>query len=281
MPPKLGILAGGGTLPAQIIAFCRESRRDFFIIAFEDQTDPDLVEGTPHAWVRLGAAGKTVTLLHQAGVAEIVMAGPIRRPSMTQLLPDLWATRVLAKAGARAFGDDGLLRAIVQELEEVEGFQVVAPESLLPRILAEEGLYGSVAPDAIANTDIERALVAAHEVGVRDQGQGAVVQQGVVLAVEDIAGTDAMLDRCRGLRRDGPGGVLVKIKKPQQEDRVDLPTIGVTTVEAAARAGLRGIAIEAGAALVIDRAEVIAAANRTGLFVIGIQVPEKPARKSS
>jgi DUF1009 family protein len=281
MPPKLGILAGGGTLPAQIIASCRESRHDFFVIAFEGQTDSDLVEGIPHAWVRLGAAAKAVALLHEAGVTEIVMAGPIRRPSMTQLLPDLWATRVLVKAGPRAFGDDGLLRAIVQELEDVEGFRVVAPESLLPRILAEEGLYGSVAPDALAKTDIERALIAAHEVGVRDQGQGAVVQQGVVLAVEDVAGTDAMLDRCRGLRRDGPGGVLVKIKKPQQEDRVDLPTIGVTTVEAAARAGLRGIAIEAGAALVIDRAEVIAAANRTGLFVIGIQVPEKPARESS
>jgi DUF1009 family protein len=107
-----------------------------------------------------------------------------------------------------------------------------------------------------------------------DVGQAVVVQQGVVLGVEAIEGTDALLERCGALRRDGPGGVLVKIKKPQQDPRLDLPTIGVTTVEHASAAGLRGIAVEAGGSLIVDREHVAGAADARGLFLVGIEVPK-------
>jgi DUF1009 family protein len=270
MPPKLGILAGKGELPSRLIQACRQLDRDFFVIAFKDQTSVDLVADVPHAWVRLGAAGKAVTLLRDAGVKEIVMAGSLRRPSIAALRPDLWATKVLAKAGARAWGDDGLLSAIVRELEEGEGFRVIAPESLLPGELAVAGVYGKVVPDDQARADIMRGIQAARELGRLDVGQGAVVQQGIVLALEAAEGTDAMLARCKDLAREGAGGVLVKVRKPGQEQRVDLPAIGVGTVKAAAAAGLRGIAIEAGGALVIDRESVAAAADKAGLFVIGV-----------
>ena len=112
-------------------------------------------------------------------------------------------------------------------------------------------------------------------IGALDVGQGAVVQQGLVLAVEAAEGTDAMLARAAKLRRDGSGGVLVKVRKPGQESRADLPTIGVATVEAAARAGLRGIAVEAGGALVLDSDSVIRAADEAGLFLLGVEVPEE------
>ena len=113
----------------------------------------------------------------------------------------------------------------------------------------------------------------ARAIGALDIGQAVVVQQGLVLGVEAIEGTDGLLRRCAGLRRDGPGGVLVKTAKPGQEQRVDRPTIGVRTVILAAEAGLRGIAAEAGATLILDRAEVIRAANEAGLFVVGVTAP--------
>ena len=272
MPRKLGILAGGGPLPVRLIQSCRASRRQFFVAAFEDQTDPETVDGVPHAWVRLGAAGTLLEKLSEAGVEDLVFAGHIRRPSLSALRPDARAAALLARAGARALGDDGILSAVIRELEEREGFRVIGPDSLLPDDLAQPGVYGATEPDAAALADIERGIEAARGIGALDIGQAAVVQQGLVLAVEAIEGTDAMLARCRELCREGPGGVLVKVKKPNQEARADLPTIGVGTVEAAAAAGLRGIAVEAHGALVIDRPAVARAADVAEIFVIGVTV---------
>ena len=275
MPPKLGILAGGGALPVRIIETCRDTGRDFFVLAFEDQTEPETVAGTPHAWVRLGAAGDAIELLHRAGVEDVVMAGAIRRPTLAALRPDLRAAKILGKAGVAMLGDDKLLSAVVRELEEQEGFRVVGPENLLPGTLAAVGILGDHRPDEQADRDIRRGVEVASGIGALDVGQGAVVQQGLVLAVEAVEGTDAMLARAAKLRRDGPGGVLVKVRKPGQESRADLPTIGVATVEAAARAGLRGIAVEAGGALVLDLDSVIRAADEAGLFLLGVEVPEE------
>ena len=272
MPRKLGILAGGGPLPVRLIQSCRASGRQFFVAAFEDQTDPETVDGVPHAWVRLGAAGTLLEKLSEAGVEDLVFAGRICRPSLSALRPDARAAALLARAGARALGDDGILSAVIRELEEREGFRVIGPDSLLPDDLAQLGVYGATEPDAAALADIERGIEAARGIGALDIGQAAVVQQGLVLAVEAIEGTDAMLARCRELCREGPGGVLVKVKKPNQEARADLPTIGVGTVEAAAAAGLRGIAGEAHGALVIDRPAVARAADAAEIFVIGVTV---------
>jgi DUF1009 family protein len=227
------------------------------------------VADTPHAWVRLGAAGDGFRLLHENGVDELVMAGGIRRPSLASLRPDWRAAKFFAKVGYRALGDDGLLSAIVKEFES-EGFRVIGADALLPSALAPAGPFGSVLPDAQAEADIAHGLKVARALGALDIGQAVIVQQGMVLGVEAIEGTDALVARCASLRRDGPGGVLVKIKKPGQEARADLPTIGPRTVSAAARAGLRGIAVEAGATLVLDLRGVAAAADRAGLFVVGL-----------
>ncbi len=126
-------------------------------------------------------------------------------------------------------------------------------------------------PDEQALVDIAQGERVARALGALDIGQAVVVQQGLVLGVEAIEGTDALLRRCAGLRREGPGGVLVKVEKPGQEQRADRPTIGPQTVALAAAAGLRGIAVEAGATIVLDRDEVVAAADRAGLFVFGIR----------
>ncbi len=266
----LGILAGKGELPARLIAACRAAGRPVFVLAFEGQTDPSLVEGVAHGWCRLGAAGTAFKLLRENGVQDLVMAGRMTRPSLAELRPDLRATRFFAKVGVKALGDDGLLSSVVREIE-AEGFKVVGPDEVLGDLIAPPGLYTKHAPDDQARADIERGVRVARELGRIDVGQAVVVQQGLVLGVEAIEGTDALLARCAALRREGPGGVLVKVCKPGQERRVDLPTIGVSTVSAAAEAGLRGIAVEAGRSLVLDLAGVTKAADAAGLFIIGIE----------
>lgn len=273
MAAKLGILAGGGPLPGQLAEACHRDGRNVFILAFEGQTDPARIGEVEHAWVRLGAAGAAIKALKAAQVDQLVLAGSIRRPSLAELKPDLRATAILAKAGKKALGDDGMLGAIIGALEG-EGFRITGLDEILSGLLAPPGLWGRVAPDKQAQADIERGLAVARALGSVDVGQGVVVQQGLVLGVEAIEGTDALLQRAGGLRREGPGGVLVKTCKPGQERRADLPTIGVQTVAAAARAGLQGIAVEAGGTLVPDRAGVVQAADSAGLFVTGVAAPE-------
>jgi DUF1009 family protein len=269
MAGKLGILAGAGALPFKLVEVCRSQGRDVFVLAFEGQTDPRTMEGVEHAWIRLGAAASGMKLLTDAGVGEVVMAGAVERPSLTELRPDLSTTRWLARMGAAALGDDGLLSGIIRTLE-AEGFTVLGVDELLKDLVAKAGTYGKVNPDEQSRRDIERGVAVARRLGEQDVGQAVVVQQGLVLAVEAIEGTDALLARAGELRREGPGGVLVKVKKPQQEERADLPSIGPRTVAGAQAAGLSGIAIEAGGGLVIDRARVVEAADAAGLFLIGL-----------
>lgn len=268
MPPKLGIVAGGGRLPALIVEACRKQGRDFFVLALEGQAEKSLTDGIDHAWVRLGALGAAVDRLRKAGVGEVVLAGSVRRPNLADLRPDAKAMAFFARTGAAALGDDGLLTALVDTLESREGFCVVGPDSLLPDLLASPGAYGRHHPDAAAQSDIAAAFRAAKELGAADIGQAAVARDGHVVDVEDKEGTDALLARVG--QKSERGGVLVKTKKPGQERRADLPAIGPDTVAAAKRAGLAGIAIEAGAALVLDREALVTAADAAGLFVVGV-----------
>lgn len=278
MSNKIGIVAGGGELPARLIKACREKEREVFVVAIKGHAEEARVAAAPHVWVRLGAPGQAVELMRAHGVGNVVFAGSVRRPRNLHDIcrigiPDGLAIRFLLKERRAVLGDDGFLRAVARWAERL-GLRVVGVETIDETLLAGEGIYGNVIPDEAAERDIAHGIMAAHAIGRKDQGQGAIVQQGVVLAVEAIDGTDAMIARAGHLRREGPGGVLVKVKKPGQEARIDLPTIGVRTVGNAKAAGLRGIAIEAGAALVIDREAVVAAADAAGLFVIGVKVPE-------
>jgi DUF1009 family protein len=268
---RLTVLAGAGPLPGDIVAACRRTGREVFVVALKGITDPEALGAAPHEWVHLGAVERTIALLHEQRAEEVVFAGPVKRPSLTSLRLDGRALKLMAKmaGNGEASGDDKLLSLIVRELES-EGFRVVGIDSILPDILAPLGPLGAMRPDDAAQADIAVGCRVARTVGSLDIGQAVVIQQGMVLGVEAIEGTDALLARCGDLRREGPGGVLVKLKKPGQEARVDLPAIGATTVQGAHAAGLVGIAIEAGGALVIDLPAVVAAADEAGLFVIGV-----------
>ena len=265
----LGIVAGGGGLPRRLVEACHQTGREVFVLALEGAADHETVANVPHAWCPIGAAGRGLALLRENKVRELVLAGGVRRPSLASLRPDWRAAKFFARVGYRALGDDGLLSAVVAELER-EGFRVIGPDQVLRAGLATVGPFGRISPDAQAVADIAHGARIARVLGSLDIGQAVVVQQGLVLGVEAIEGTDELIRRCAGLRREGPGGVLVKVEKPGQEQRADRPTIGPQTVARAAETGLLGIAVEACATIVLDRDEVVEAADQAGLFVVGI-----------
>ncbi|QXM24659.1 UDP-2,3-diacylglucosamine diphosphatase LpxI [Elioraea tepida] len=268
MPGTLGIIAGGGPMPARLAAAVAATGRPVFVLGLEGHVDRAAVASFPHRVVRLGAAGEALAALRGAGVDEIVLIGPVKRPSLLTLMPDSEGAKILARIGRAAFaGDDGLLAAVIRVLEE-EGFRVRGVQEVMAGLTAPEGVLGRVSPTPEAEADIRRGVAVARALGAVDVGQAVVVQQGIVLAVEAAEGTDALLARSASLRRAGPPGVLVKLAKPGQEARADLPTIGVRTVEGAARAGLAGIAIEAGLTLLPEREATIAAADELALFLV-------------
>ncbi len=268
---KLGIVAGGGALPAALIRHCQETGRPFFVLALKGHANAALLPAdVPVAWIRPGAVGMGFRLCHQHNVQEIVLIGSVRRPSVTELCPDWRAWAFLTRLGLRALGDDGLLRAVISEIE-TEGFQVRGIHELMPELLAPEGVLGKIEPDAVAQADIERGLKTACLLGEADVGQAVVVQQGIVLAVEGVEGTQALIKRSRELHRKGVGGVLIKIVKPNQERRVDLPTIGPQTIADVQAAGLRGICVEVGGVLIVDLEQTIRAADAAGIFILGVK----------
>ena len=268
---KLGIVAGGGDIPFQLVEYCQKNQIDFFVVALKSHASKKLVnKDIPHVWARLGDIGHTFQKLKEEEVREIVLIGNVKRPSLSEIRPDWEGVKIIAKLAKKALGDDGLLRAVIEEIEE-RGFKVIGVDKIMPDLVASNGVYGKYAPNKDDMIDIERGITIAKELGALDVGQGVVVQERLVLAVEAIEGTDAMISRAGALKRNGRKPILIKMKKPNQDFRVDLPTIGEKTVEEAAKAGFGGIAIQAGSILLVNRHEVIKKANAAKMFIIGME----------
>jgi len=265
----LGIIAGNGTLPTALIQACQKRKRPVFVLALKGHADPAILKNVAGAVVRPGAVGKAARLFKKNGVKEIVFIGGVRRPSVAEIMPDWKALNMLIRVGFRLLGDDNLLRIILTEAERL-GFKVVGVDTLVPELLAPKGVYGCVQPDKADLADIDRGVEVTKALGRVDVGQAAIVQRGLVLSVEGIEGTAALIKRTVALKRKGGGGVLVKVAKPQQDKRVDLPTIGPQTVQAIYDAGLKGIAVESGAALLVESKKMIALADKLGIFVMGV-----------
>jgi len=220
--------------------------------------------------------GKMTKALKKAKATHVCFAGIVKRPDFKSLKPDLKAMFHMGGAvKAAKQGDDALMRYLL-DLFEREGFNVIAPQDVCKSLLLPEGILGSVHLAEIHKDDAQKACETATKIGALDIGQGAVVCQGVVLAVEAQEGTDAMLNRVAKLPAEIRGsaldrkGVLAKMVKPTQETRIDLPTIGPATIENAAEAGLAGIVAEGGRAFIIDRAQVIQLADAAGIFIAGL-----------
>ncbi len=280
----IGLVAGKGLIPLRIADAATKSGRGVACVLIEGFADPAEFARYDPVVVQIGQVGRLLDTFRRRGARDLVMAGRVTRPSLLSLRLDGEGLRLVGRIGRAALfgGDDGLLSAILRVVRE-EGFNPISPTDVLGDMLVEEGLLTTRGPDEIARADIARGIVVTRKLGEADVGQGCVVQQGLVLAMEGIEGTDAMLARCGALRREGPGGVLVKLVKPQQARQIDLPTIGPDTVRHAAAAGLAGIAIEARAdhsgTLVVDRAETVALAEAAGLFILAIRPDAYLARE--
>jgi DUF1009 family protein len=267
MPSPVGLIAGAGDLPVKLAAHLGMSDKPVFVIALRGFASPSLLASHPGAEAALGEIGKAIRLLGEAGCREIVFAGAVTKPNLAALKLDMQGASLLPQlAAAAAKGDDALLRVVLGAFEKA-GFKVIGADDVLADLLAPAGAFGGRTPSSADWSDIRAAATAALELGARDAGQGAVARGGVVIALEAQDGTDAMLSRLSG--GASRQGVLVKRPKPQQERRIDLPTIGPDTVRKAAAAGLAGVAVEAGGALVLDRELVAKAADAAGLFVYG------------
>ena len=217
-----------GRCRGQVVDAAQAAGREVFVLAFEGETDPAVVDGVPHQWVPLGAVGRALEALHEAGSEDVVMIGPVRRPALASC--KLGLARHAAPGQARARRRPGRRPAVQADRRRARGRGV--PRDRRRRrdrraAGARRACWPRSPPDAAAERDIAQGIAGrASRLGELDVGQAVVVQQGLVLGVEAVEGTDQLLARCAGLRRDGPGGVLVKLKKPRQERRADLPTIG-------------------------------------------------------
>ncbi|MEW6390831.1 MAG: LpxI family protein [Pseudomonadota bacterium] len=272
---KLGLIAGGGALPVELAARCEAAGRSFAVMRLKSFADPALAR-YPGVDVGLGEFGKVFKALKAEGCEVVCFAGNVKRPDFAALMPDARGLKVVpGLIMAARQGDDALLRRVLDEFEK-EGFEIEGAHEVVGEMTLPLGRLGRFYPAAEHMADIDKALMVAREIGRLDVGQGAVVCDGLVLAVEAQEGTDAMLRRVADLPQairgsaERPRGVLAKAPKPIQETKVDLPTIGVATLHRAARAGLAGVVGEAGRLLVVDREAVIAAADELGLFVLGV-----------
>lgn len=265
---RLGIIAGSGALPARLLAACDEKGIRPFIVGFEGQTDPALVKDRDHLWTRLGAAGKVMKTLKDHDVRDLVLIGSMRRPSLSEMMPDLRTLDFYRRLGLRALGDSDFLSALRGLLEQ-EGFTLHGIHKFAGDLLAAEGALGRYEPTEGDWIDIKRGLEVSRVLGEIDAGQSVIVQEGFVLGVEAAEGTDELIRRCKSLKRKGRGGVLVKTCKPQQDRDLDLPTIGPETVRLAAETGLAGIVVHAGQSLIIDPEEVAQIADKHNMFVVG------------
>ncbi|MDJ0683412.1 MAG: UDP-2,3-diacylglucosamine diphosphatase LpxI [Alphaproteobacteria bacterium] len=273
MPAKLGIIAGRGDAPVLIAERCRSEGRPHVVLALEGHAETDRYPGSALHTMRVGAVGSILGALDKEKVEEIVIIGAVKRPNLLQLRPDAAALKLMAKIGYANHGDDGLLRRLIDYLETDLGYRVVSADSLLApdTLLTPSDLTTRAQPSDQDLADIARGRSVLEALAAADVGQSVLVQEGAVLGVEAIEGTDALIDRCAAYRREGSArGVLVKLAKLGQERRADLPTVGAETVRRLAASGFAGLAIDPTAALLIDPPGIVSACDEAGLFLQSI-----------
>lgn len=270
----LGIIAGLGALPVQVAEAATARGQGVYVLRLKGFEEPDL-ERFPGEVGGIAEIGKAFKAFRQAGCEQICFAGVVKRPDFKALKPDLKGMSLLPKAiSAARKGDDALLTFMIKVFED-EGFEIVGANEAAGHLEAPEGVLAGPEPSDEQIQDLKKAAHVALEIGRLDIGQGAIVANGLVLCVEAQEGTDEMLKRCADLPLTIRGfetarlGALVKRPKPQQERRIDLPTIGKKTLDGAAAAGLAGIGYEAGGALIVDVETVKSHAEALGLFLYG------------
>jgi DUF1009 family protein len=263
----IGIIAGSGQFPLLVARGARRAGLRVVICGFHGVTDPSLAaEADAFAMLRLGQLGALIRFFKKHKTASVCMAGAVNKPKALDLRPDLRAARLILQLG-RNKGDDALLRAVAGELQR-EGLAVARPDQLVPDLRGPAGVLGARRPTPDVWQDIRFGWKTAKTLGALDIGQCVVVRGGIVIAVEAIEGTDAALSR--GGELGGPGCTAVKVLKPGQDERLDLPSIGAGTIDLLARYRYACLAFEADKTLFFDQASALDAARRHDIAVVGV-----------
>lgn len=268
----VGILAGGGALPREIADAVRGAGGRVVIVGLEGEADAATFLTHDITLVNWGQIGRMIRTFKAKGVTDLVIVGRVSRPDLSRIRTDLgfWSNLPRILRIMAAGGDDNVLRRVVRFFEG-HGFRVRGPAEVAPVLVIGEGPLGRHRMSAADGQDVARGREVVARLAAFDIGQAVVVTGGRVVAIEAVEGTDAMLERVAGRHREpGGGGVLVKRPKPGQELRVDMPAIGPETVARVVAAGLSGIAVEAGATLAANRAELLRRADEHGIFVVGV-----------
>ncbi len=277
-PPRgpLGIVAGSGAFPGAVAEAVRMEGREVVLFLIQGFADPAL-ERYEHLWFRLGSLGGVAAKARARGIRDLVMVGGLTRPRVRDLGFDWTMLRLLPRILRLFRGGDNHLLSGVLELVQEQGFHLVGAHEAAPHLLLPAGVLGAKVPTAQEGADIQKGLSVIGALGPFDVGQAVIVAGGWVVAVEAAEGTDKMLARFGEMRQSGrlrlpaQHGVLIKAPKPGQDRRIDLPSLGPDTVRRAAEVGLSGIAFEAGGAIVPDAEALVAAADKAGLFVVGMR----------
>ena len=264
------VICGGGTYPLLVARECVRKKIDFCLLFLKEFYQSDL------AWPQVENIESGITEVEKGleffrknNVDTIVLAGAVRRPKFSEISLDATGMKWLARLGFAIFaGDDALLKAITDLLRE-EGLKIIAGTDLLDDVFLENGVATEISPSKNEFADIKLGFSEAKELGKKDLGQAVVVQNNQLLQCEDEKGTEHLINSVKNYRKTKFGGILVKVSKPQQDLRLDLPTIGVDTIHQLSKNKFSGIAIESGKCIVLDKEEVIKQANISGLFVVG------------
>jgi DUF1009 family protein len=271
---NLGLIAGNGRFPFLVLDAARAQGHDVTIIAIKEETFSELEAAaerhhTPMHWISLGQLGKCISLMKTAAVTHAVMAGQVKHTKIFGgIVPDLTFMSVLAKLGSR--NTDGLIGAVAQVLRE-KGIELIDSTSLIQPLLAKPGVLTRRAPDPDEWKDFEFGYRMADAIAGLDIGQTVAVKHQAVVAVEAMEGTDEVIGRAGHLA--GPGVRIVKVAKPKQDMRFDVPVVGFATIQAMRVAGASALSIDAGKALVLDDEALFAAANEAGITIVGRQTP--------
>jgi UDP-2,3-diacylglucosamine hydrolase len=268
---KLGLIAGNGKFPFLVLDAARAQGYEVTIVAVKEETFPDLGEaaasrGAAIHWISLGQLGKCISLLKAAGVTRAVMAGQVKHTKLFAgwVIPDATLISVLRKLGSK--NTDGLIGAVADVLRD-HGIELIDSTSLLRPLLARPGLLTQRAPSEEERKDFDFGYRIADGIAGLDIGQTVAVKHQAVVAVEAMEGTDEVIGRAGYLA--GPGVRVIKVAKPQQDMRFDVPVIGVATIQAMRVAGATALSIDAARTLVLDGDAVFASANEAGITIVG------------
>ena len=268
---KVGLIAGDGSFPLEVARSISQKNKEIFIIAIKGSTSKD-IESYPHLWIRIGQIGKAIRALKENNCKELILIGGVKKPNVWLLKPDFGALKLFFKLIILPIkGDASILKTLLNFLEKDNKFKVVGAEKYIPYLLMSKGLIAGEKINEQSNIDIDIAIENCKNIGSKDIGQACVVVNGQIIASEDSLGTDKMLrDIISKEIRFNNEGVLVKLVKPIQDRRVDLPAIGLQTIKLAKEIGLCGIAIEDKSSFISNKEGVIEFANKNNIFIFGL-----------